>query len=343
MSEKIVFERTNRPLFIMMVGLAGSGKSTIAQNIVIKNASGVELPPIVHSSDALQLKLYGDDKDQEHNGEVFAVLKTRIKDDLKNKKSVVFDATNLNKKQRVAFLAELKKIQCHKMCVCVMTPYETCLKLNSDRERQVPEHAIRRMYMNWTPPHQHEGFDEVVLRFNVIGQDESFDLVKLWDRLNDIDQENSHHAYTIGKHCLEAAEYTKSKNPYDRVLNAATCLHDIGKEFTKTRINGKGVEDGECHYYQHQCVGAYDSMFYLKEIGFSNKEILDVSNMIYYHMHPYVSWRHSEKALNRDKRMIGEEMYNKVMQLHEADRLAHGPSKKRALEQIHEEEIEIER
>lgn len=343
MNEKIVLERADKPLFIMMVGLAGSGKSTIAKSIAIKNASGVELPPIVHSSDALRFELYGDEKNQERNGEVFSILKTRIKDDLKNKRSVVFDATNLSKKQRVAFLTELKKVQCHKTCVCVMTPYETCLKLNSNRERQVPEHAIKRMYMNWTPPHQHEGFDDVILHFNTIGQGENFEIDKLFERINNIDQENSHHAYTIGRHCLEAAEYTKTKNPHDRVLNAATCLHDIGKEFTKTRINSRGVEDGECHYYQHQCVGAYNSMFYLKEMGFSDEEIIEASNMIYYHMHPYVSWRHSEKALNRDKRMIGENMYNKVMQLHEADRLAHGPSKGLALKKTHEEGIEIER
>lgn len=342
MEQKLLLEQTDQPVLVMMVGLAGSGKSTIAQNIVIQMPDGTELRPIIHSSDAARLELYGNEQDQEHNSEVFLTLKKRIKEDLRNQKSVVFDATHLSKKQRAAFLSELNRIPCHKTCVCVMTPYETCLQHNGNRKRQVPEAAIKRMYMNWTPPHYHEGFDDVVLSFDFDNKEDSFDTNKLFERLNDIDQENSHHTYTIGDHCIAAFDYVREKDPHNRILQAATLLHDIGKEFTKTRINSSGVEDGECHYYQHQCVGAYDAMFHLKQNGFSDVEILDAANLIYYHMHPYMAWEQSEKAIKRDKRMIGEAMFKNVMLLHEADAHAHGPIQ--TIEHTtHEGGIEIER
>jgi hypothetical protein len=49
----------------------------------------------------------------------------------------------------------------------------------------------------------------------------------------------------------------------------------------------------------------------------------DVTNMIYYHMHPYLAWKQSEKAKERDKRLLGEKMFNDIMLLHEADLAAH--------------------
>ena len=50
----------------------------------------------------------------------------------------------------------------------------------------------------------------------------------------------------------------------------AALLHDQGKIMTKSRINSKGEDDGNCHYYQHHCVGAYNSIFYTINAGFEN-------------------------------------------------------------------------
>ena len=40
-------------------------------------------------------------------------------------------------------------------------------------------------------------------------------------------------------------------------------------------------------------------------------------------MHPYMIWRLSEKAMTRDKELLGEEFFERVMLLHEADDAAH--------------------
>ena len=348
--QDLKFHRTEKPIFVMMVGLPGSGKSTCSKNITIVDTNGEEHKPTIQSSDALRAELLGDECDQKHNQEVFVELHKRIKADLRGGKDVVYDATNINKKRRAAFVNELRGIKCAKVCVCVMTPYETCLKFNSHRDRNVPENAIRNTYMHWTPPHKSEGFDKVIPVFTYdIEQTKSYDIANLINRLSTIDHENKHHSLTVGNHCAQAAAYILEHSPDNRNLKMASLLHDIGKEFTKTYINSKGENDGQAHYYQHQCVGAYDSMFYLNKAGFKNEDTLYVSNLIYYHMHPYMHWRQSQKLADRNKRMMGEKMFYDIELLHKADVYAHLPAKEFnktiSIEEMMrgEGEIEIER
>ena len=106
----------------------------------------------------------------------------------------------------------------------------------------------------------------------------------------------------------------------------AALLHDVGKLDTKTKFNSRGVEDGEYHYYNHNCAGSYSSMFYFNNIETVwNKPcpMSDVTNYIYYHMHPYLAWKQSERAKERDRKLLGDKMFNDIMLLHEADLAAH--------------------
>ena len=47
-------------------------------------------------------------------------------------------------------------------------------------------------------------------------------------------------------------------------------------------------------------------MLYESNIGADN--MLDIANIIYFHMHPYMSWKQSERAKQRDINIIGNEM-----------------------------------
>lgn len=321
-----------KPKMIMLMGIPGSGKSTLARHIHIAdgeirfsadvNDTGY---PHIHSSDALRGELYGDEATQGDNNALFLELHRRIRDDLRSGKDVVYDATNINKKQRISFLDELKNIDCEKVCIAVMTPFKMCVENNSRRERKVPERVIRKMFKSWQPPHFHEGFD--IIHFAFLEYDRKYfdDLTKAMDGF---DQENSHHTLTLGEHCRKAAQYCIEKYPDDHNLHTAAYLHDIGKLCTKVRKNFKGEDDGECHYYQHHCVGAYEAMFYLacndgRLSSHTIEDQCDIINMIYYHMHPYGAWKQSEKAMERDKRLIGDELFHDIMLLHEADLWAH--------------------
>ena len=53
------------------------------------------------------------------------------------------------------------------------------------------------------------------------------------------------------------------------------------------------------------------------------KNILYIASLINWHMKPMTAWKQSKRCLDRDRKMIGEEMYRDIMLLHEADLAAH--------------------
>ena len=315
------------PTMIMLCGLPGSGKSTFANEIKKANS---QFPISIHSSDALRQELYGDASQQGDNGKLFEELHRRIREDLKAGRNIIYDATNIKSKERVSFLNGLDKIQCHKVCIVLATEYDACVRNNHQRMRQVPDEVIRRMYLNFTPPHYGEGFDQILYRFRYLSSDgqnthtrpDYYTIGRFFEIANDFDQENSHHTLTLGGHCTKCGEYIQQHAPDNYNLLVAALLHDVGKLYTKTRRNIRGKYDRECHYYQHHCCGAYESMFYLDDGIFTEKDICYISTMIYYHMHPYCSWKQSEKAKKKDENLLGEWFFD-VLLLHDADDAAH--------------------
>lgn len=302
----------SKPTFTMMVGLVGSGKSTYAKRLA------EETNAIICSSDAIREELCGDENSQDNNDEVFKILHSRIKDNLKNGKNVIYDATNINSKRRRAFLSELRNIPCVKKCVIMATPFEMCCIQNESRDRVVPYEVIERMYKNWNTPYWFEGWNEIEIKFpdafeinNVIG-------IWISDHM-DYDQDNPHHSCTLGQHCNLVGQALKD----DMLLHCAGLLHDCGKPFTKSFVNSKGEETDIAHYYQHHCVGAYDSLFFAYPNGVDR---LDVAALINLHMMPYF-WEkdkeHGDKTRQKYQKLWGDKLYSNVMELHEADKKAH--------------------
>lgn len=298
--------------FIMMVGLPGSGKSLRAKNLAVKENA------IIHSSDNLRQELFGDKNTQDNNEELFKELHRRIKQDLKGEQNVIYDATNISYKRRKAFLEELKKINCEKICYLVATPYEKCLDQNKSRKRQIPEYVIKKMYLSFYIPQYYEGWDKI----NIIWNDEeyNFDIHELFNGangLNKISQDNPNHTLTIGEHCLKCAGICEELVD-DFELNMAALYHDIGKRFTKQFKNSKGEDTDIAHYYQHHLVSAYDSMFYLRWLD--DYTMLNVVKYIQWHMQPF--FIKTDKAKNKLINLIGQTAYEKLLILHKADKLA---------------------
>ena len=306
------------PKFIMLCGLPASGKSTKAKIFAEEHNA------IIFSSDALREEMFGDINHQDNNQELFIELHRRIKDCLKNGKSAIYDACNISYKRRMAFLAELTNIPCKKICILMATPYEECLKRNSGRERNVPEYVIERMYMNFNIPYWYEGWDHIEIEYSE-GSQSSYGLVSQWlDEMMNYNQENSHHQLSLGGHMRSAVKYIQNNsattnNKHDLTLRGATMLHDCGKPFCKTFINSRGEITSEAHYYSHQYCGAYNSLFfsYLNEFV----DHLDIAIIIMWHMQPY--FNKEEKTKNKYRKLWGEELYQDIMKLHEADKAAH--------------------
>lgn len=307
--------------FIMMVGLVGSGKSTQAQKLA------QEYDANIHSSDAIREELSGDINNQDINDLVFKTLHNRIKEDLHSDKNCIYDACNISYKTRRAFLQELKNIPCEKICVLMATPYEECLKNNANRNRVVPEYVIERMYRNFDMPWYYEGWDSIEVEYSP-NSEGSFGMPREWiENVRDYNQDNSHHALTLGEHCWQAVKYSdnyerehiESKSRSATALRYATMLHDCGKPFCKTFKNGQGEITEQAHYYSHEHTGSYDSLFY--EMACYK---LRVAVLIRWHMQPYF-WEkdNNEKLHNKYRRLWGENLYSDIMKLHAADKNAH--------------------
>lgn len=300
--------------FIMMVGLPASGKSTYAQYISkTENA-------VIHSSDSLREELFEDVNENSRNDELFKELHSRIKKDLSEGLNVIYDATNISYKRRKAFLDELKKIDCEKICYLMATPYEKCLEQNQKRDRIVPEHIIKRMYLNFDVPAGFEGWDHIHIIYNDDKNERN--ISDLLNKLSLINQDNPHHTLTIGKHCRVCARNVckifKEKMIFNEELIYAAWLHDIGKEFTKQFKNYKGEDTDIAHYYHHENVSAYNALFYLRGDEFTFYDfVLNVCQLIRWHMKPF--FIQTEKAKNKFINLVGREFYDKLMILHEAD------------------------
>lgn len=317
---------TQPPKFIMLVGLPGSGKSTYIEKYYANTN--------VHSSDAIREELSGDVNNQDINQQVFELLHKRVKEDLRNGIDTIYDATNISWRRRKAFLAELTKIPCYKCCVLMATPFEVCVDRQYNRDRQVPYQVIERMYKNFDIPWYNEGWDDISVaytnsRFTYYYGDWSCFML---DHLN-FDQESEWHSATLGNHCLKTTQWVQNNT---NRLNSYTCaeteiaaaLHDCGKPFCKAFKDSKGNDSEFAHYYNHENVGAYNSLFYSKELGTDN---LLVAALIRYHMilHFFKGWPQKtidkyEKEFTSSHHYLEEiDFYTALKVLHEGDSTAH--------------------
>jgi predicted kinase len=88
-----------QPTLTVMVGPSGAGKSSRIRGLV---ADGLFDPGAVISSDSIRYQLTGDSTDQSQNDAVFLAAHAITRARLRNGLDVVFDATNLHRKDRLA-------------------------------------------------------------------------------------------------------------------------------------------------------------------------------------------------------------------------------------------------
>lgn len=299
--------------FYMTVGLPASGKSTYAHLL------GCE----VVSSDAIRLELFGDENDQNHNGEVFNELHRRIRSAINENKDVVYDATNLSRKRRKNFLKTLPK-DVRKICICMCTDYNICLIQNSQRSRNVPEDVLFNMYKNISIPILTEGWDEIqYIQHGSNRAEREFYM--------DYNQDNPRHSLTLGQHMSKARSYILQNYaiPDSGILACAAQYHDIGKPVCKTYKTYSGKIDDHAHYYNHADVGAYIYLCYpdtpkqyisLKEYPIAD-DALNIALLISQHMIFFDS--NHDKIMDDLAKSYGDKFVEDLKALHEADLFAH--------------------
>ena len=318
--------------FYLMVGLAGSGKSTIAKEIecAIHMSSpkydeyGRADKVVLISSDDIREEILGDVNDQTQNDKVFSHIHKLIKQAVRDYNHIIVDATNLTIKNRRALLNCLDdKKDYHKIAYIVNTPIEKCKENNSKRDRKVPEYVIDNQAKKFEIPFANEGFNSIFLHhfpaYNCGALKEEVLLNNITSLMDGFNQKNHHHAYDLGTHCRKLYEEL-SKRTDDKILLCSALVHDIGKLYT-----GAPKEDGsgEYSYKQHNNFGAYYLITNLEKIE-SNRldEILELLFYVNYHMHPF--FVQSGKSEKKWKDIFGEEKYNKLFLFNECDKIASG-------------------
>ena len=314
MDKNINITEINKPILFFLVGLPASGKTQQAH--ILKERFNAA----IHSSDEIRSELFNNVSNQQENGLVFETLHKRVIHDLQSGKNAVFDATNISYKRRIHFLNKIAKIECQKVCIVMATPFEVCVKRNESRNNWVPKDVLERMYKSIWMPGYYEGWDYIELIYpdNYVSKG----VVELFNGksgLNFVEQDNHHHNFTVGHHCVVTYALVGDVN---KELQEAALLHDIGKPYTKSFINSRGEATDTAHYYNHHHVSAYDSLFYSEP----DCNRLYVANIIQFHMKPFEIERSPNpfKATEKFKALVGAQLYKDVMLLHRADVLAKG-------------------
>ena len=288
----------NRPSLILLVGIPGSGKTTYAEKYIEENPNTVHL-----SSDKIRAELWGNEATQGDNNEVFSLMQSRAIEALNNGQSVVYDATNITRKDRsyiISICPKFVKIECH----IIWAHIETCIERDAARERTVGKAVIDKMLKRFQAVYYDEGVDKIKVILPD-GFDTGAYRLQCANNMM-IPHNNPHHTLDVYSHCLEACKYLSPKTNDDD-LDKASFFHDVGKPYVKAFIDSKGNPCEQAHYYQHQCVGSY--MAY--GMGLS----IETAWLISTHMDPYLNTKYYNK--------LPAYLKKQVDLLHEADRNAH--------------------
>ena len=290
----------DRPSLIILVGIPGSGKTTYAQNYISQHPKQA-----VHlSSDGIRKELYGDESIQGSPYEVFALMQKRTVDALNNGDDVLYDATNVTRKDRAGIIGvcpKFAKIECH----IIWAPIEECIKRDAARDRTVGKEVIDKMLKRFQAPYYDEGIGEIK-----IVRPDGFDDGVYWSTTFDamsIPHDNPHHARDIEDHCFMTKVYLAKRCRNFDLLRVAG-IHDIGKPYVKAFVDSKGNPCEIAHYYQHQCVGAWMSYGYDYINPYS-------AWLVSVHMDPFMNTKYYNN--------LPSFMKADVDLLHEADLAAH--------------------
>ena len=291
----------NRPILILLVGIPGSGKTTYANKYIETNPNTIHL-----SSDKVRAELWGDEGIQGDNNAVFSLMQSRAIEALNNGQSVIYDATNITRKDRAYIISQcpkFAKVEAH----ITWSRIETCIERDAARERTVGKAVIDKMLKRFQAPYYDEGIDEIKVIYSDVFDHRDY-RNKVFLAMN-IPHDNPHHKLNIFNHCIAAHIHADELSDYDEDISTAALYHDIGKPYVKAFVNTKGEPCEIAHYYQHQCVGAWMSY------GFIGITTPEVAWLISAHMEPFMNSKYYNK--------LPAYLKAKIDLLHECDLAAH--------------------
>lgn len=158
------------PDITVMVGLPGSGKSTLVDNVFEKNSDGF----FVYSTDDYIERvgrITGKTYNESFRDNIDAATKymnETLTEVLKDKSRVIWDQTNMSAKKRRGILSRFPKSY-RKICLCIAPPTtdkgwaELQRRLDSRPGKIIPMHIVEAMASTYAEPELDEGFDYILV------------------------------------------------------------------------------------------------------------------------------------------------------------------------------------
>jgi predicted kinase len=151
---------------IILIGLPGSGKSTVASDLLRAN-----IQRRVISTDAIRSHLFGDEALQGSWSKVWREVRRQFQQAVEQQTmtgqalEAIYDATNAVRRDRRRVIALARTCGFTDLTgVWLNTPLDVCLQRNLQRDRQVPAAVILRMHrcLVGAPPSVSDGCDRLI-------------------------------------------------------------------------------------------------------------------------------------------------------------------------------------
>ncbi len=145
------------PSLVIMMGIAGSGKSTFALKHFVSTG--------VLSSDFFRAMICDNPEDQSVSADAFRLLEQAVRARLSLGRLTVIDATNIQKASRINFISLGRKFHIPRVAILLDMPREICIRRDRERKRTVGEDVILRQHrqlQDALKEIRNEGFNQII-------------------------------------------------------------------------------------------------------------------------------------------------------------------------------------
>ena len=134
-------------LFTVMVGLPGSGKNTWVEKNWSSNV--IEL-------DVIRKKFKIKPTDKDAQGYVANIAKEELRESLRKKEDILWNATNITEQQRNSIINLALQYDAKIRIVYIDCPIEKVIQQNKQREAQIPTESIKKLFNKLEMPNTKE-------------------------------------------------------------------------------------------------------------------------------------------------------------------------------------------